>query len=127
MLKVGLVRALSICERAARLTPLARASWSRESCRSLRRRRRLSATRRPNSAAPTSSPRPTTVGRRGLDLDGGPRPPGRDARTRSFTSQDVALATGHGRARQFLFKKTTVLNKRDFYLTWAPRRIILQS
>ena len=53
---VGLLLHVSICERAARLTPDERARSSSESPRAFRRCRRFSATRRPSSAAPTSSP-----------------------------------------------------------------------
>src|SRR5262245_47533780 len=53
---VGLPLDVSICESAARLTPEATASSSSERLRALRRRRRLSPTRRAISAAPSSSP-----------------------------------------------------------------------
>ena len=52
----GVLFSVSICESAARLTPEARARSSRDIDRALRRCRRFSATRRPSSAAPTSSP-----------------------------------------------------------------------
>ncbi len=54
--RVGLLLQVSIWERAARLTPEERARSSSDSPRALRRCRRFSATRRPSSAAPTSSP-----------------------------------------------------------------------
>ena len=58
----GLVLQVSICDSAARLTPDSLASSSRDRCETRRRSRRLSATRRPSSAAPASSPG-ATVGR----------------------------------------------------------------
>src|SRR6188768_2901173 len=55
---VGFVRVPSICESAARLTPLLLAKSSSDRPRAFRKRLRPSATRRATSAAPSSSPDP---------------------------------------------------------------------
>ena len=57
---------VSICDSAARLTPEACASSSSDNPRDFRRCRKLSATRRPSSAAPTSSPTAWTARVRAL-------------------------------------------------------------
>src|SRR5580693_2013043 len=64
-LTVGLLLHVSICDNAARLTPDERARSSSDIPRAFRLCRRFSATRRPRSAAPTSSPG-LALGRLGL-------------------------------------------------------------